>query len=153
MARLEIAGVKIMESNDQPVLLLRQSETSRLLPVWVDAVAAATLLGVSDHDDGGAARSFELFAELIKALHPHSLRAEVTDWQEGVFSARVFVDGRQIDGRLSDIAALSSVLDFPLECPDELLSELGVEALEEDPDVVEEFKDFLDRVDPGDFES
>lgn len=153
MARLEIAGVRIMETNDQPVLLLRQTDTTRLLPVWVDAVAAATLLGVSDNDDGGAARSFQLFANLIRALHPRSLLAEVTAWEEGVFTARILVDGREIDGRLSDIAALSAILDFPLECPDKLLSELGVEALEKNSDVVEEFKSFLDRVDPGDFES
>lgn len=141
-----------MESGDQPVLLLRETDNTRLLPVWVDAVAAATLLGVSDGDEGGSARSFQLFAEMVRALHPHSLSAEIFGWEEGAFSARLFVDGKEIPGRLSDIVALSSVLDFPLTCSDTLLTELGIEAFDQDPDVVEEFKSFLDEVDPGDFE-
>ncbi|SER61665.1 hypothetical protein SAMN05443377_1043 [Propionibacterium cyclohexanicum] len=152
MAELEVAGVRIMESADQPVLLLREKGTTRLIPVWVDAVTAATVLGISEQDNGGAAPSFRLFAEIVEALHPHDISAEITGWREGVFSARILVDADEIEGRLSDIVALSIVLDFPVECPDELVSELGVEAVDGDADVVEEFKSFLDQVDPGDFE-
>lgn len=153
MARLEVADVRIMQTDDQPVLLLREKGTSRLLPVWVDAVTAATMLAITDQDVGGSAASFHLFADIIGALQPHSLSAQITGWQEGVFSAAIIVDGRQLKGRLSDIVALTVVLDCPLECPDELLSELAVEAFEEESDVVQEFKSFLDRIDPGDFES
>ena len=54
-------------------------------------------------------------------------------------------------GRLSDIAVLSHTMGFPLECPDELMAQLAVEAFEDENDVVEEFRSFLDEVEADDF--
>lgn len=153
MITLSIVGVQMMESGDQPVLMLGQAWTARFLLVWVDAQVAAALFSAADPDsqDDASLRTYELFARALAATGEHELTGRITGWADGVFSAELVVDGESVPGRLSDIAVLSHTMGFPLECPDELMAQLAVEAFEDENDVVEEFKSFLDGVEADDF--
>ncbi len=153
MITLSIVGVQMMESAEQPVLMLGQAWTSRFLLVWVDAQVAAALFAAADPDsqDDPSLRTYELFARALAATGAHELTGRITGWSDGVFSAELVVDGEPVPGRLSDIAVLSHTMGFPLECPDDLMTQLGVEAFEGDSDVIEEFKSFLDEVEADDF--
>ncbi|RLP06873.1 bifunctional nuclease domain-containing protein [Propionibacterium australiense] len=153
MVTLSIVGVQLMESSEQPVLMLGQAWTSRFLLVWVDAQVAAALFAAADPDsrDDPSLRTYELFAQALAVTGEHELTGRVTGWSDGVFSAELVIDGAPVPGRLSDIAVLSHTMGFPLECPDELMTQLAVEAFEGDSDVIEEFKNFLDKVEADDF--
>ena len=153
MATVSIVGVQMLESSDQPVLMLGQAWTTRFLLVWVDAQVAAALFSAADPDsqDDPSLRAYELFARALAATGEHELSGRITGWSDGVFSAEIVLDGEPVPGRLSDIAVLSHTMGFPLECPDELMAQLAVEAFEDENDVVEEFRSFLDEVEADDF--
>jgi bifunctional DNase/RNase len=153
MAELEVAGIRVLEDRDQPVMVLRVVGTTRYLPVWVDTISAAALMSVVEGELKGPALTFELMDSLLTRLGSPALAGRITGWDEGHYSAELVVDGEAISARLSDIAALSFVEGFPISCSDELVAQLSVEAFEQKSNVVEEFKSFLDHVDPDDFES
>lgn len=152
MAEVEVVGIRVLEDNDQPVMVLRVVGSTRYLPVWVDTVSAAALMSVVGGELEGPVLTFDLFSKLLSRLGDPALSGRITGWDDGVYSAELVVDGEPIAARVSDIAALAFVRGFTITCPDELVAQLGVEAFEEDKDVVEEFKSFLDHVDPDDFE-
>lgn len=153
MAEVEVVGIRVLEDNDQPVMILRVRGSSRYLPVWVDTVSAAALMSVVEGESQGPAACFQLFRKLFVTLGDPSVAGRITGWDDGTFRAELLVDDEPITARVSDIAALSFVMGFTMSCPDALVAQLGVEAFEEDKDVVEEFKNFLDQVDPHDFEN
>lgn len=153
MAVLSIVGVQMMESNDQPVLVLGQAWTNRFLLVWVDAHVAAALFSAADPEgrDDPSLRTYTLFARTLAATGEHELSGRITGWSEGVFRAELVIDGRPVPGRLSDIAVLSTTMGFPLECPDALMAQLAVEAFEDENDLVERFRSFLEGIEADDF--
>lgn len=77
----------------------------------------------------------------------------VTRLENGTFYAvLVLRDGRQIDCRPSDAIALAIRAGVPVRCAETVLAAAGVPVEENDEaEVVEEFRSFLEDVEPEDF--
>jgi len=88
------------------------------------------------------------------------VRVEVTRIEEGTFYAEITLSTtsgpRVIDARPSDAIALAVRADAPIFVADEVLDDAGIPAEIEDESIdepeVDEFKRFLDDVDPEDFQ-
>ena len=93
-------------------------------------------------------------------LHAQVVRVEVTRIEEGTFYAELTLStpsgARVIDARPSDAIALAVRAEAPLFVADEVLDDAGIPAEIEDQGIdepeVDEFKRFLDDVDPEDFQ-
>ena len=57
-----------------------------------------------------------------------------------------------IEARPSDVVALAVRSGITLSAPEELLAQVGVEVDEPVKDEVERFREFLDNINPDDFE-
>ena len=68
MAEVEVVGIRVLEDNDQPVMVLRVVGSTRYLPVWVDTVSAAALMSVVGGELEGPALTFDLFSKLLSRL-------------------------------------------------------------------------------------
>ena len=95
---------------------------------------------------------------MLKQLHAQVTRVEVTRITDGTFYAEItIVHGDQvlvIDSRPSDAIALASRTGAAIWVADAVLEEAGMPDMldEDDAEVsVDEFKRFLDEVDPEDF--
>ena len=76
----------------------------------------------------------------------------ITGIDEGVWLAQMQIGDTVFDARPSDLVALSQRIGVQLQCPEELIDEVGI-ILDADPqDEVEEFRQFLDQVSPDDFD-
>ena len=99
---------------------------------------------------------------MLRALSASVDRVEVTRLFEGTFYAEIHVQTPRgplvIDARPSDAIALAARTDAPIAVAEAVLAEAGVpEGAVEfdargDDDRVEEFRKFLDDVDPDDFQ-
>ena len=85
-------------------------------------------------------------------------KIQLTSLTNEVFFARLFlaVNGKEveIDSRPSDAIALAVRSGAPIYAAEEVISESAIEFehdAEDSEDVVEKFKEFLDRVSPEDF--
>ena len=87
-------------------------------------------------------------------------RVEVTRIDEGTFYAELTLTtptGPQVlDARPSDAVALAVRADAPIFVAEEVLDDAGIPAemadLRDDEEKLDEFKHFLDEVDPEDFQ-
>ncbi len=93
MAEVEVVGIRVLEDNDQPVMVLRVVGSTRYLPVWVDTVSAAALMSVVGGELEGPALTFDLFSKLLSRLGDPALSGRITGWDDGVYSAELVVDG------------------------------------------------------------
>ena len=87
-----------------------------------------------------------------------SLKVTVTELKENTFYAlltlRLASGEVEIDSRPSDALALAVRTDAPIFASDQLVEENSIEFdhdVEDVEEVVERFRDFLDNVEPGDF--
>lgn len=164
MKPVDVLGLNLEAGNGKPVVLLReQDEPHRVLPIFIGGYeAVAIALGLSDESPP---RPFthDLLAALIESLDAHVDHVEMTEVREGTFVAQLALwgphGGVNLDSRASDAIALALRVHAPLFASEAVLDEAGAYVVVEpgdhavDEDDVDRFRDFLDQVDPSDFES
>ncbi len=159
MRELSVVGVRLELPSNQPIVLLKEVEGERYLPIWIGAVEATAIAFAHQGYQTPRPMTHDLFRDVLQALGTSVQRVVITDLQEGVFYANlVFGTGIEVSARPSDAIALALRLGVPVFSEETVLSEAGIEVPEEDrPDSanqdneVEKFREFLDTINPEDF--
>ena len=153
MAKLDVVQVTLDWSGQAPTLLLREQDGPRQLVIWVGHAEARAVLVALEGQEPPRPLTHDLMAQLLDELGHHDMEGHITGVEDGVFGGELVVDGKVITARPSDLAALAVRTGMVLSCPDELLEQVGVADDEAAQDDVEKFREFLDSVNPDDFES
>jgi len=165
VVELELVGVRVELPANQPIVLLKERDGSRYLPIWIGAPEATAIAFALQGVETPRPLTHDLFVATLAALKTTLKAVHVTRLSEGTFFAELHLEreGEQtiVSARPSDAIALASRLeDIPILGAEEVLDEAGLEIDEdeaeggsEDPDEeVRRFREFLDTVDPEDFE-
>ncbi|GAB2486323.1 bifunctional nuclease family protein [Luteococcus sediminum] len=152
MRELDVIGVRMDAPTASPILLLRESGGSRVLPIWIGAGEAAAIAQAMDGLVPPRPLTHDLLADLLTVLGHEPSQARITDMVEGTFLAELHVDGHVVQARPSDVVALAVRTGLTVVAPEELLERVGIELEEPAQDEVERFREFLDHVSPDDFD-
>jgi len=162
MVQVRVAGVAL-DGAGEHVILLKPIDAipgeGRILPIWIGVQEATSILIAIEGAHPPRPLAHDLMRALLAGLDATVDRVEVTRIEDGTFYAEVTVSAagavRRIDARPSDAVALASRTGSPIWVADEVLAEAGVpDVLGEAEDAeenVEEFRRFIDAVDPEDF--
>jgi bifunctional DNase/RNase len=92
--------------------------------------------------------------DLLGALDAKINSIHLTELKEGVFYSVIKLEGgRDVSARPSDAIALALRTGAPILGSEELLNEVGIEIPDESEDEVERFKEFLEGINPEDFQA
>ncbi len=157
MRELTVVEVRLDSEEGSPVLILKEVDGPRQLAIWMTAAGASGILGALQAPDTDHPSSHELILALVHSLGGEVSVAHIVGHQEGVFYAELIVDGRPVNARPSDAIAVALRAGVPIKVAEGVLNAVGVvpePAPEEQPgeDQVEQFRQFLDSVNPDDFE-
>ena len=155
MIELELVGVRVELPHNQPIVLLKEREGERFLPIWIGAVEATSIAFALQGVVTARPMTHDLMRDLLSNLSVEVERIVVTELRDGTFYAeiRMTQDGDSIvvSSRPSDAIALAVRATVPIYAAEAVLDEAGIEIEDEDEDEVERFKEFLDSVSPEDF--
>lgn len=155
---MELIGVRIELPTNVPILLLREENGSRYLPIWIGPNEATAIALALQGVEPQRPMTHDLLSLVVSALDAQVLRVDVTELVGGTFFADLVMqrDGTEVvvSARPSDAIALAARTDAPIFADRGLLDEAGVE-IEEDgqEEEIERFREFLEDVNPDDFES
>jgi bifunctional DNase/RNase len=164
---LELVGVRVELPANQPIVLLKEREGTRYLPIWIGAPEATAIAFALQGVETPRPMTHDLFVATLDALRTTLQAVHVTRLAEGTFFAELHLerDGETtvVSARPSDAIALASRLDdIPILGAEDVMDEAGLEIDEDetatggedgDPDEeVQRFREFLDNVEPEDFE-
>lgn len=153
MPKLDVIRVAMDWVGRAPMLLLREQDGPRQLAIWVGHAEARSVMTALEGHVPPRPLTHDLLAELLAELGHTSIEGHITSVEDGVFHGELVVDGHTITARPSDLVALAVRAGMTLTCPEELLAEAGILDEVEPDDDVERFREFLDNVNPDDFES
>lgn len=144
-----------MPSNN-PIVLLRERDGGRYLPIWVGAVEATAIAYAQQGIVPPRPLTHDLLRDILAALGVSLSEVRITALEDGVFYAVLaFSDGTEVSARPSDAIALALRVDAPIRGADEVLDAAGIDIPDDEPapaeDQVEKFREFLDQVSPEDF--
>jgi bifunctional DNase/RNase len=177
MVEVVIDSVRVSLTNQQRIVVLREANTERYLPIWIGPYEAEAITIALQEIEVARPQTHDLLKNVLTTLNARLLRIEVISLREDVFYGNlvVEVDGRtvMIDSRPSDALALAARARVPIMVSREVMESAGVmpeedlqnqrptaaaRAASDEPDVessperLSVFEDFLQNLDLGNIE-
>ena len=153
-----IYGVSFDMVGKQPIVLLKTRDGNKFLPIWIGHPEAAAILMKLQGANTPRPMTHDLLNDMLERLDVSCSQVAVTELRENTFYASITLslDGKEveIDSRPSDALALAVRTGAPIFAAEDVISESAIEfehEVEDQEEVVEKFKDFLDNVSPEDF--
>lgn len=149
---MQVVGVRIEMPTNQPLVLLRESEGERYLPIWIGAVEATAIAFAQQGSSSARPLTHELMQAIVDGLGDELTAVHIVRVDDGVFFAElVFASGVRLDARPSDSIALALRCGAEIYCIEDVLDEAGITSSRTEEEEVERFREFLDDVEPEDF--
>ena len=130
MIDLNVVGVRVELPSNQPIVLLKEEQGERYLPIWIGPAEATAIAIVCDPPERPATRplTHDLFTDVLKLLDAPLRRVEITELTDNVFYAELVLGERQvrISARPSDAIALALRAGAEIACAEEVLEEAGI---------------------------
>lgn len=153
---MDVVGVRVELPSNQPIVLLREKDGSRYLPIWIGANEATAIAIALEGIQPPRPLTHDLMRSVIDAVGALAVRVVITEMRDSVFYADLALDvsGKevQISSRPSDAIALAVRTGTPVFTISGVLEEAGVHFEEDDEEEeVARFREFLEEVTVEDF--
>lgn len=160
---MSVTGVRVELPSNTPIVLLRERDGERFLPIWVGAVEAMAITTALEGMSPPRPLTHDLLQHVVEALGAEVTRVVVTELRNNVYYADLVLtlNGQEVvvSSRPSDAIALSVRTGAPVFANPQVLEEAGIEIQEETEESAEEqisrFREMLqditveDFIDPG----
>ena len=166
MVAMQVVGVRIEMPSNQPIVLLKEIDGVRFLPIWVGAVEATAIAFAQQGVIPPRPLTHDLMQDIVESLDATLTAVQVTAIEEGVFMASLLMrdsEGQSISvsARPSDAIALALRTHSNILADSDLLDNVGIEIPEDvaadalnstgESSEMERFREFLDQINPEDF--
>ena len=155
---MDLIGIRIELPSNVPILLLRERDGIRYLPIWIGPNEATAIALALQGVEPQRPMTHDLLKIVIDSLDTEVVRVDVTALEGGTFFANLVMtrDDNEVvvSARPSDAVAVAARTGAPVFADRGLLDDAGVE-IEEDgqEDEIERFREFLEDITPEDFDS
>lgn len=154
---MTLEGVRIEVPSNKPILLLKEENGNRYLPIWIGPFEASAIALELSNIKTPRPMTHDLIINIIKNLKISIDNIEITDIKNNTFYAIINIKNKdkkvvRIDSRPSDAIATAVRSKCDIYVKDHVLESGGlvIQSIDEE---VNKFKDFLNHVEPEDFRS
>ena len=168
LIEVEIDSVRVSLTNQQRIVILKQVNEERYLPIWIGLYEAEAITIALQEIQVARPQTHDLLKTLIQSLNARLVQVEVISLSDDVFYGNLVLEingsRRQIDCRPSDALALAARMQAPIMVSDDVMGNAGIvpeediseleseeldeESLGEDKDQnLEVFEEFLQNFD------
>jgi bifunctional DNase/RNase len=174
LVNMEVVGVRIEMPSNQPIVLLKEIDGSRFLPIWVGAVEATAIAFAQQGLAAQRPLTHDLLANILEVADLTMTAVHITELKDGIFFAEIQIRDSQsallkVSARPSDAIAIALRTKSNILAASELLDQVGIDIPERlidgegevgdlDGDQgagsdldLERFREFLDQINPEDF--
>jgi uncharacterized protein len=154
MIELEMVGVRIEMPSNQPIALLKDKSGEKYLPIWIGAAEATAIALAQQGVEPPRPLTHDLALTVIETFDKALSNISIDSLENGVFKASLnFVSGQVIDCRPSDAIVLALKAKVSIFCNEEVMNSAGIDVPDDQEKEVDQFRQFLDEVNPEDFGS
>jgi uncharacterized protein len=149
---MEVVGVRVEMPTNQPIVLLKETQGERYLPIWIGPMEATAIAYAQQGLVPVRPLTHDLMRDILEVLDVQLRTVNITALRNGTFFADlIFSNGKEVSARPSDSIALALRTGATIFAADEILEEAGIAIPDEQEDEVEKFREFLDTITPEDF--
>lgn len=131
MVEVVIDSVRVSLTNQQRIVVLREVNAERYLPIWIGPYEAEAITIALQEIEVARPQTHDLLKNVLLALNARLLRVEVISLREDVFYGNLILEMDNkiinIDSRPSDALALAARTRVPILVSKEVMDSAGVE--------------------------
>ena len=155
MIELSLVGVRVELPSNQPIVLLKEVDGERFLPIWIGAVEATAIAFALQGIQTPRPMTHDLMRDILTETAIQVDRIVISDLVEQTFYATIKLSANgsnfDVSSRPSDAIALAVRINAPIYAAEDVLDQAGIELKDDEETEVEKFREFLDQVTPEDF--
>ena len=165
MLEIDVVGVRIEIPTNSPVLVLReQAGTNRVMTLYIGGPEASAIHTALEGIKPPRPLTHDLCINLVEAMSGVITKVVITEIREQTYLANIHVSHggvtAEVSARPSDAIAIALRVGCAIFVEEDLLDEVGkvvpVGGINnptegEDTAIIDEFKDFIENVNPEDF--
>jgi bifunctional DNase/RNase len=155
MIELNLVGVRVELPTNQPIVLLREREGERYLPIWIGPMEATAIALALQGIVTARPMTHDLMKNVLEEIGVQVERIVITELKEGTFYATIQLamngSKHEVSSRPSDAIALAVRVNVPIFANEEVLTEASIVIKDDEEQEVEKFREFLEQVSPEDF--
>jgi uncharacterized protein len=151
---VDVVGVRVEMPSNTPIVLLREASGERYLPIWVGAGEATAIAFAQQGVTPPRPLTHDLLKDVLTATGNELIEVQITEVRDGVFYANlVLASGVEVSARPSDSIALALRTGSRIVASETVLDEAGLAVPDDQEEEVEKFREFLDQINPEDFDA
>jgi len=130
MIEVEIDSVRVSLTNQQRIVILKQVNRERYLPIWIGLYEAEAITIALQDIQVARPQTHDLLKTLIQTLNARLLQVEVISLSDDVFYGNLILDingqKHQVDCRPSDALALAARTHVPIMVSLDVMTQAGI---------------------------
>jgi bifunctional DNase/RNase len=154
-----IAVVAVDALSKSPVVILKEVDGKRMLPIWIGLLEADAIASELERVKFPRPMTHDLLKTIMESMEVEVNRVEVCDLKDNTYYALIHIAHRgkeiAIDARPSDALALSLRVNAPIFAAEAVINrsrQLNLKIVKEGTlEDGEDWKDLLESIDPDDF--
>ncbi len=158
--KMEVAGVTVDPTTKAPILILRDEEQGRTVPIWIGIFEATSILSRLEGVTPPRPMTHDLLKNVIESLGGHLEKVIIHDLRNNTYIAKLVIEFGErlveVDSRPSDAIALALRMNSPVYMEEEIIEKSKVvveksESEEEESEDRERWRKILESMSPEDF--
>ena len=155
LVQMTVRGIALDPITNMPIIILKDSEEKRALPIWVGIFEANAIALELEKIATPRPMTHDLIKNILDGLGATVQQIVVNDLKENTFFAVIEVNHNgnmlNIDARPSDAIALALRVNAPIFVTDKVVSKGKSMDIAEDKEETDRWKEWLENLKPEDF--
>ena len=130
MIEVEIDSVRVSLTNQQRIVILKEKEVERYLPIWIGLYEAEAITIALQSIQVARPQTHDLLKTLIQTLNGQLIQVEITSLSDDVFYGNLVLENegirKQVDCRPSDALALAARTKVPIYVSENVMEQAGI---------------------------
>ncbi len=147
---MKIRGLMVDPSTNTPIVVLKDTQGSSILPIWVGAYEAQAIAIEIEKVQMPRPMTHDLLKNVLLGLNVRVQKVVVSELREDTFYALIWVEREgqlmSIDSRPSDALALALRVDCPIFVEDQVLKNSKVSNTLSEKNTSEELRKWLENL-------
>ena len=155
MIEVRVAGILLDNVNNSPVVLLRECDSDRVLPVFIGPLEASAIAYALEKTKFPRPLTLDLMRLMVEGLQGRVRRVIITKLENDTFFAEVVIEAGDrvvaIDARPSDSVGLALRAEAPIYVAEAVMEKAGQWMTAQDEDRLKDLREKMRTLNPEDF--
>jgi len=155
MIEVKVAGVLFDNQTNSPVMLLKEIEGNKVLPIFIGPIEATAIAYALENVKLVRPMTVDLLKLIVDGLKARVKRVIVSSLKDDTFYAEIIIENDSkllsVDARPSDSVGLAVRTKAPIYVADNIMATAGIIMTEEEEARLSELRDSLRNIPPEEF--